>query len=99
MSTMLRTCQRCMQTFTDATNSETACVHHPESWSGEDSQRWTAPGDRPPEGSSTVHFFYTCCGAEARDARGCCVARHVGFDEELDVMGKTHQSVARPDSP
>ena len=39
-------CQRCHVKFTS--NHATACRYHPESFSGEDSQRWTPAGDKPP---------------------------------------------------
>lgn len=90
-------CQRCQGLFITESNHRGACWFHPESFSGEDSQRWTAPGERPPEGKSVVSYFYTCCGAVAEDAAGCCVDRHVGYDEELDVMGKRND-VDRPPS-
>ena len=41
------------------TRPPTAYLGGARSWAGEDSQRWTAPGQRPPEGTSTVHYFYT----------------------------------------
>lgn len=88
-------CQRCHVTFTS--NGPAACRFHPESFAGEDSQRWTAPGATPPEGASTVSYFYACCGAATIDAPGCCTGRHVGFDEELGVAGR--RADARPPSP
>ena len=80
----VRSCQRCHCHFVPETNGAAACRFHPESFTGEDSQRWTAPGARPAEGRSTVAYFYTCCGAHARDAPGCHASRHVGYDEDVD---------------
>ena len=67
-----------------------------ESFSGEDSQRWTPAGDKPPEGKSTVHYFYSCCGASDVNAPGCVVGRHLGFGEEDDWGRKPDD---RPPSP
>lgn len=87
-------CQRCHAKFTPTTVGK--CRYHPESFSGEDSQRWTVAGERPPEGKSTVYYFYSCCGAADVDAPGCVVGRHSGFGEE-DEWGKKPEM--RPPSP
>lgn len=89
----MQMCQRCHADFSAASNHELACVFHAESWSGETAQRWLAPGVE--RGGARVHVFYSCCGAGARDAVGCCAGRHVGFDEDLPATYDTGAGQAR----
>ena len=93
-----RLCQRCHVRFLPSENGPVACVYHPESYSGEDSQRWTAPGERPPEGVSTTSYFWSCCGSADPKARGCVAAPHVGYGDEDDGWGRRPDD-ARPPSP
>ena len=88
-------CQRCHNHYDKANNAPGACRYHPEAWSGEDSQRWAAPGERPADGGA-VSYFYSCCGAE--DAPGCCVGPHVSYDEPLPWQQK-RAADKRPTEP
>jgi len=76
---MSAVCRSCLQKFSVSANHATACRYHPESYSGETSQRWRAPGD---VGGSDVQYFWTCCGASSKEAAGCVAKAHVSFDEE-----------------
>ena len=63
----------------------------------QDSQRWADPGEK---GNHTLHFFWTCCGADTADAPGCCRAQHVSYDEAReDGDGTRADTGQRADSP
>lgn len=76
-------CQTCLQIFSE--NGPKACRFHPESYSGETSQRWRAPGDT---GGGDIHFFWTCCGAGDKNAKGCSAKPHISFDEDEEPTGR-----------
>ena len=86
-------CQRCHEDFDPSSNHDTACCFHAESWSGETAQRWKNPGEE--KGGAEVYFFYSCCGASARNAPGCCAARHYGFGEEMPATYDTNAGQER----
>lgn len=73
------TCRRCHTSFDPSSNTDSACIYHPESWCGETAQRWMAPGET--KGGGDIHSFYSCCGASDPAAGGCCATRHEGYDE------------------
>mmetsp|Transcript_10165 Transcript_10165/g.9855 ORF Transcript_10165/g.9855 Transcript_10165/m.9855 type:complete len:114 (+) Transcript_10165:121-462(+) len=76
-----RTCRTCKMKFT--VNSDRACIHHPESFSGETAQRWLPPGVT--EGGAVIHNFYTCCGNRDQMSLGCCWMRHLTYDDAEEI--------------
>lgn len=70
---------RCHQMFDPDKNTPVSCMYHPESFTGETAQRWTAPGENHGQGGK-VHYFYWCCGSHDVDAPGCSKTSHETYD-------------------
>ena len=72
-------CSRCKQHFNPLVDARN-CVHHPGFFSGETAQRWMAPGET--QGASTMHYFWSCCGAADASHPGCERTSHTSYDDQ-----------------
>ncbi|CAM9776510.1 unnamed protein product [Chrysoparadoxa australica] len=67
---MMATCRNCKQQFDPtADGGEEACKYHPGNFTG----RLNRVNDIDTSG---LEYFWSCCGAEAKDAPGCVSGKH-----------------------
>lgn len=76
-------CRYCDKQFNRNENNSKACRYHPESYTGETAQRWSAPGDNKNGGK--VYYFWSCCGSELINAPGCCYSSHIAYGESVSI--------------
>ena len=76
-------CRYCERPFIREENHSKACRNHPESFTGETAQRWSAPGENKDGGK--VHNFWSCCGSNSLTAPGCCYSRHIAYGESESI--------------
>jgi len=73
-----RLCRVCKKSFVLAENHESACLYHPENYSGDSKRKgnWEVQG--PP--GEAEHFWW-CCGETSKDHPGCTAAAHLTYDD------------------